>query len=218
MSGRERLADVSPGARILAEGEQHASGESQSLAGSGRQPAALDDLSSLRQEQVRLRFAHVMEAETGFRSGDRFRALPGEPRSQYDPATTSLAARRRAKATELKALGAGEAALLGLTHVSERTLRRQAAAVRRSGAAGLISGDWVRARGTRPAITREVREAIAAVRAETLHRSRVSMKTRERMIRQYVREKFGPDVPVPCYTTLRAVWIEWFGPGGARQR
>ena len=44
------------------------------------------------------------------------------------------------------------------------------------------------------------------------------MKTRDRLIRQYVRERFGPEVAVPCYETLRTVWIEWFGPGGARQR
>ncbi|GAA2362566.1 hypothetical protein GCM10010170_058770 [Dactylosporangium salmoneum] len=38
------------------------------------------------------------------------------------------------------------------------------------------------------------------------------------MIHQYVRERFGPDVAVPSYQTLRNVWAEWFGPGGARQR
>ena len=44
------------------------------------------------------------------------------------------------------------------------------------------------------------------------------MKTRERLIRQYARERFGPEAAVPCYETLRTVWAEWFGPGGARQR
>jgi transposase InsO family protein len=44
------------------------------------------------------------------------------------------------------------------------------------------------------------------------------MKTRERMIHQYVRDKFGPDVGVPCYTTLRTAWQQWFGSDGARQR
>jgi hypothetical protein len=44
------------------------------------------------------------------------------------------------------------------------------------------------------------------------------MTTRQRLVCQYVREKFGAEVAVPCYQTLRSVWIEWFGPGGARQR
>jgi hypothetical protein len=63
-----------------------------------------------------------------------------------------------------------------------------------------------------------VREAIFAVRVETLHRSRISMKARQRLICQYVREKYDEQVQVPCYETLRQVWREWFGPGGARQR
>jgi hypothetical protein len=44
-----------------------------------------------------------------------------------------------------------------------------------------------------------------AVRQETLHRSWVSMKTRERMIHQYVRKKFDPDVVVSCYETPRGL-------------
>ncbi|NUK08346.1 hypothetical protein HRW23_24980 [Streptomyces lunaelactis] len=44
------------------------------------------------------------------------------------------------------------------------------------------------------------------------------MKTKERMIHQYVREKFeaeGKKVEVPHYTTLAKVWKEWFGAEGA---
>ncbi|MEV0493917.1 hypothetical protein [Streptomyces atratus] len=45
------------------------------------------------------------------------------------------------------------------------------------------------------------------------------MKTKERMIHRYVREKFkGKKVVVPHYTTLVKVWKEWFGTEGARQR
>src|SRR6266571_9475815 len=59
---------------------------------------------------------------------------------------------------------------------------------------------------------------IFAVRAETRNRSRVSMKARCVLIAQYAAEKFGPQVPVPGYWTLREVWREWFGPGGTRPR
>src|SRR6266540_2851784 len=106
----------------------------------------------------------------------------------------------------------------GLGQVSERTLKRLAADWRRSGMVGLIDGRWLRPSSGHPSITEELQEAILAVREETLHRSKISMRARERLICQYVRERFGPQVPVPCYDTLLAVWTEWFGPGGARQR
>ena len=115
-------------------------------------------------------------------------------------------------------LGADSAAMLGLARISERTLARWAGQCRRYGITGCIDGNWLRRGGERPSITEQVREAIFAVHAECLHRSRVSMATRERLIRQYARERFGPGISVPSYWTLRRAWAEWFGPGGARQR
>jgi transposase InsO family protein len=56
------------------------------------------------------------------------------------------------------------------------------------------------------------------VRQETLHRSRISMKTKVVLIHQYAQEKFGADSPVPSYVTLWRIWHEWFGPGGTRQK
>ena len=44
---------------------------------------------------------HLNEAWFGYRSGDRLRALPGEPRAGFDPAQTTLGDRLEAKATEL---------------------------------------------------------------------------------------------------------------------
>ncbi len=204
---------VAAGCRQIAAAVPGEAGESV-----GRQPAAVDDLSEAQRQRVVLRLAHVLEAETGYRGGDRLRPGPGEPRPAYDPAVTTVGQRRRAKAAELAALGRDEAAVLGLGQVSVRTLERLAAGFRRFGVAGCIDGRMLRRGGDRPSVTEAVREAIWAVHAETLHRSRVSMKTRERMVHQYVRENFGEEVPVPCYTTLRTVWVDWFGPGGARQR
>lgn len=184
----------------------------------GRQPAGLDDLTEGQRELVAARYAHLLEVETGYRGGDPLHPLPGEPRPGYDPAATTLGQRRRAKIAEIEALGPEDAAALGLAHSSERTLKRLAADCRRFGIAGCISGNWLRGTGARRSVTPQVREAIFAVRAETLYRSRVSMKTKERMVCQYVRERFGDEVAVPCYGTLRSTWREWFGPGGARQR
>ena len=124
----------------------------------------------------------------------------------------------QAKAAELNALGGKEAALLGLGSVSERTLRRMADAWKDRGPAGCIDGRWLRPRSGHPSVTEEVREAIFAIRKETMDRSRTSMKDKHVLICQYAAETFGADVPVPGYWTVKKVWREWFGPGGTRPR
>ena len=43
------------------------------------QPPALDDLTDYQREVVWLRVGHLLEAETGFRSGDPLRPAPGSP-------------------------------------------------------------------------------------------------------------------------------------------
>lgn len=182
------------------------------------QPPDLGDLTVHQRRIVDLRVAHLLEAETGFRGGDPFHPGSGEPRLAYDPRITTLGQRRRAKAAELRALGAEEAAVLGLGQVSERTLERMSAAWRLRGPAGCIDRRWVRRGGGHPSITEEAREAIFAVRKETRGRSRTGMSDKHVLVAQYVAEKYGPDVPVPGYWTLRAVWREWFGPGGTRPR
>lgn len=186
--------------------------------GRGLQPAGLDDLSEQQRRVVSLRFAHLMEVETGFRSGSALRPLPGEPRPAFDPASTSLRHRRLAKVAELQAMDRQEATHLGLHRISERTLERWSARCRKFGMFGCANGSWVRRGGGHPSVSEHVREAIFAVRAETLHRSRMSMKSRERLICQYLKERYGSDVATPSSETLRLVWLEWFGRGGARQR
>ena len=182
------------------------------------QSPALDDLTDYQREVVWLRVAHLLEAETGFRGGDSLHPGPGEPRPAYDPRNTTLGQRRQAKVAELKSLRADESALLGLGQVSERTLKRMAAAWRDRGPAGCIDRRWLRAGGGHPSITEEIREAIFAVRTETRKRSRTSMQDKCVLVAQYAAEHFGPQVQVPCYWTLREVWREWFGPGGTRLR
>ncbi len=184
----------------------------------GRQPKTLADLQLHQRELAYLRLAHLLEVATGFRSGDPLRAAPGEPKAAYDSATTTLTQRRLAKVAELQALDADQARLLALDRVSYRTLIRWDVQRRRFGVLGCVDDRWLRQSGGHRCISEEVREAIHAVQQETLTGSRVSMRTRERKVHQYVRERFGPEVAVPSYETLRGVWEEWFGPGGARQR
>ncbi len=184
----------------------------------GRQPKTLRDLSPHQRELAHLRLAHVLEAGTGFRSGDPSRPGPGEPKPEYDPATTTLTRRRHAKAAELQALDAGQARLLGLDRVSYRTLIRWDTGRRRPGVMGCADDRWLRPGGGHPSVSEEAREAIFAVRQDTLHRSRMSMSARAVLIHQFVREQYGTEVAVPCPETLRLAWREWSGPGGARQR
>ncbi|RKN10425.1 DDE-type integrase/transposase/recombinase [Streptomyces radicis] len=184
----------------------------------GRQRSQSEDLKDHDLTRARIRMAHLLEVETGYRSGSRYWARPGEPRPEYDPERTTLTERRRAKVAELKGMDHREAKQLGLEWISERTLERMAAKYAEHGLMGLADGRWTPPLRGRRAITEEVAEAIRAVHAECPHRSKVSMRTKERLIHQYVRETFGPEVKVPHYTTLAKVWKEWFGSGGARQR
>ena len=186
----------------------------------GRQAAGPGDLPPGRRQLAELRMAHLLEVATGFRSGSRLRPGPEEPRPGYDPDATTLTQRRHAKVAELTALDPQQARLLGLDQVGYRTLIRWEAGRRRAGLAGCADDRWLRESGGHPSITGQVREAMLAVREETLHGSRVSMRTKYFLIRQYVLETFGAEAGagVPSYRTLCRVWGEWFGPGGTRQR
>ncbi|PAZ16493.1 transposase [Streptomyces sp. SA15] len=184
----------------------------------GRQRKAAQDLREGRLELAQLRMAHLLEVATGFRSGDPLRPGPDEPKPEYDPATTTLTERRLAKVAELAAMDPHHAKLLGLGSVGYRTLIRWENARRRFGLVGCADDRWLRQSGGTRTVSEEVREAVLAVRQETQRMAKVSMRTKDRMIRQYVREEFGPETKVPGYDTLRRLWKEWFGPGGARQR
>ncbi|GGN56639.1 transposase [Streptomyces kronopolitis] len=185
-----------------------------------RQSVRFEDLKDDDQKRLRLRVAHFLEAESGYRSGSRHWAQEDEPRPEYDPERTTLTERRLAKVAELKALHPDDAHQLGLGQISERTLQRWSAAWPDQGVMGLADGRLTPVLRGHRKVTPQVGEAIHAVHAECLHRSRVGMKTKERMIHQFVREKFGTEAEtkVPHYTTLLKVWKEWFGPEGGRQR
>ncbi|GAA3003152.1 hypothetical protein GCM10010519_39060 [Streptomyces lactacystinicus] len=187
---------------------------------SSRQGIVLSDLTEEQLVRARIRAEHVLEAETGFRAGHPARALPGEPRPAYDPEKTTVGERRRAKEAEVAAMPAVEAAALGIRFMSERTLERLAGKSGRELVLACADGRWTRAGGGHPSVTAEIREGIFAVRQESLRRSRMTMAARHRLLHQYVNEVF-PEFPlkaVPSRNTFIAVWLEWFGPDGARQR
>ncbi|MGW4697834.1 hypothetical protein ACWEO1_36270 [Kitasatospora cineracea] len=175
----------------------------------GRQVRTAGDLPPVRRELALLRTAHLLEVETGFRGGVPLAPGPGEPKAVYDPAVTALSQRRRAKAAELAALDPKHASALGLEQVGYRTLIRWEADRRRFGLAGCADGRWLRENGGHRSVGEQVREALFAVREETRYASRVSMRTKERMVHRYARERFGDRVEVPGYDALRRTWREW---------
>src|SRR5260370_35722967 len=154
-------------------------------AGRGRQPATWKDLTGQQQRLLELRLAHLLEVETGFRSGDPFQAGTEEPRPEYDPGLVPLVTdRRRAKVAELAGLREREpehARLLGLGKVSLRTLERWAARYYSWGEFGCADDRWLR-ECTGHRIPEPVREAICAGRAVCPHSSRISMAARDQQI------------------------------------
>ncbi|OII66687.1 hypothetical protein [Streptomyces sp. CC77] len=106
----------------------------------GRQRPRSEDLQEHDLTRAKIRMAHLLEVQTGYRSGSRYWAQPGEPRPEYDPEHTTLTERRRAKVAELKGLDRREAKQLGLEWISERTLERMAAQYAECGLMGLVDG------------------------------------------------------------------------------
>ncbi|WP_435279422.1 transposase [Streptomyces sp. 1222.5] len=195
----------------------------------GRQPKSMDDLTPEQRTIVLLRMEHLREVVTGFRNGHPLAALPHEPRPQYDPDTTTLTQRRLAKMDELRKVAAeapAQARANGLHRVSMRTLIRWDTAQAKYGPIGVADDRWLR-EATGHKITPELREALHAVYEESRHRSKLTMRDKDFLIRQYIHETFNseesddsdaPRVEIPGYDTLRAIWKDWFGSNGARQR
>jgi len=177
----------------------------------GRQEASADDLHPGKRELAALRMAHVLEVRTGFRSGSHLRPGPEEPKPEYNPDITTLTQRRHAKGAELAALDREQARLLDLDQVSYRTLVRWDLGERDFGLVGCADHRWLRESSGRPSITEHVREAIVWVREETLHRARISMRSKYVLVCQHMRDTYGSDDEVPSYRTLCRVWKEWFG-------
>ncbi|MBV9729299.1 MAG: hypothetical protein JO309_07840 [Pseudonocardiales bacterium] len=113
--------------------------------------------------------AHLIEVETGLPPDADADAVP---RSQYDPATRSLAARQRAKAEELTATG---------TPTSFRTLERMRRRYREQGIWGLVDARSARkVKPTGHVDARVLAAAAAVIQAQTP----TSTGTKSRAIRQ----------------------------------
>lgn len=189
----------------------------------GQQPE-VDDLDPGQLRRLQLRLAHALEAETGYRSGDSWTALPGEPKPPYDPALVPHAKDRRAnKAAELRAaaeaLDPESARAVGIKRLSARTLQRTALAwFEHRALAAVMDRRLVRPRTGRK-VDDALRSAIFEVEDDFPSRlSRVSVATKYRRLCHVLRANGAGDDDIPCYETYRSIVKEWFGPTGARQK
>ena len=139
--------------------------------------------------------AHLQEAWTGYRAGSVAMALADEPRSEYDPGTTTLTARVAAKAREL-----------GLR---ERSLWRLRARYAQEGRWALVDGRRVRARGPLRRLKPEVRDAIEQELHDQIDESNISAVRLCRLVQARLDHTYGAGVHrVPHRTTFHRILRE----------
>ena len=183
------------------------------------QDAALERLDARALEILHKRLAHVYEAETGYKSGTADNPLPNEPRPQYDPATTTLTQRRRAKATELD----NEHAIDAGTSMSYTTIRRIGKGLANGhGLNATVDRRLVRRSPGRTSINDQVEAACEEVFERTRLASNMTHRGRYILVRQYMRDVFGSDEDVPHEKTVTRWFKDRFIPselnGKARSR
>jgi hypothetical protein len=184
--------------------------------------AAVARLDARAKEILAKRIAHVYEAETGYRSGTPDVALPGEPRPEYDPKTTTLTQRREAKARELDNEHAADAG----TKMSVATIRRVAKSLNSGrGLDGAVDRRHVRRSPGRISINEQVAAACEEVFEKTRLESNRTHAARYLLVQQYLRDVFGytaDDERLPCEKTIRRWFQDRFIPselnGKARTR
>ena len=151
----------------------------------------LASLTGTESDELAVRVGHVREVLTGYRSGDRFTAFPGEPRAEYDP-DRPLMARYAAKAAEIG--------------VGVRTLRRWAGMFEREGAAGLVDRRSTRVTDVLAGVDARWLEVCRTVIAEHVDASRPTQRLLLARIAARVEAEFGPgQVPIPGAGRARRV-------------
>ena len=188
------------------------------------QETEVADLTAAQLGRLQDRLAHALEADTGYRSGDAWTALPDEPKPQYDPALVpDVTKRRRSKVEELRSacatLGPEGARKAGVDQMSARTLQRLALRWHKHRSLDAVMDH----RHVRPPSGHRVSEPFEQAIYEVeddfpVTRSRVSKATKYRRLCIRLRTKGVPEQEMPSYATYRRVLIERFGPTGARQK
>jgi putative transposase len=139
-----------------------------------------DTLAPGTRAQAEDELAQLREAWTGYRSGHVETALPGEPRSEYDPATTTLKQRTLTKAKELGC--------------SRRRLQRLWRKAQQVGLWGVVDGRRTRLRGPSRRLSPELQVAIDVVRTAQVHGSNLSKNRFRRLVQDYLDRTHGSGI------------------------
>lgn len=174
-SSRVRVADLLRPAGLPGPGGRQPAGESAGVLLGAAGEAAL--------AEARKRAGHVREVLSGYRSGSRELAAPGEPRPQYAPGVP-LMQRYEAKAGELG--------------VTSRTVRGWARGYRDSGEAGLVDERRTRTRPPLAGVDTRWQGACQAVLDDQVDESSVTKDLTLRRVRARLDRDFGEGiVPAP---------------------
>lgn len=137
---------------------------------------------------------HINEMITGYRSGDPAQPAKGEPRQDYDPASTSLNDRVTQKVADLEGTPFA---------CKERQLRRKIAAYRSDGLTGLV--DRRKTKLARPLmkVDAKILTAAVAVLDKLARKTKVSKAEKCRQIKQYLDKEYGEKAPaLPSESTM----------------
>jgi transposase InsO family protein len=141
---------------------------------------------SLRQAETIL--AHLNEAESGYKSGNRETALPEEPRPEYDPEYSTLNQRMEAKSRQ--------------TGISVRSLWEMKAAYKHSGIYGLIDKRQLKS-GRNNITDHRVVAALHQVLKEHRDKSNVTDKRLIALTEQRVQDLYpGEKIRFPSSQTM----------------
>jgi hypothetical protein len=157
-----------------------------------RSPAQPGDLTGIVpkrvRERARERLAHLLEAETGYRSGHPEDAAPEEPRPDYDPDLTTRTDRYANKAREIDS---------GVS-----TLERWWAGIREEGISALVDKRFLSERSTEPRVDPRLAHVLDDLLAEWSKGSTRRLKTVRTQLVARVRCLDGEPVPLPSDSTL----------------
>jgi hypothetical protein len=192
----------------------------------------LDRLDPVEVKILNLKLGHVLEADTGYRSGDPSVALPGEPFPDYDVALVpSIMQRRKNKVAEIeqakRALDPDAVRRAGIDGLSERSLQRMSSAWHSTHSlAALIDGRHLRApSGPRLApkakaeLKEVIRDLIFQVEQDfSVQGSRVTLATRHRRLLFLGADAGIAREDMPKREAYRLARKKWFGNGGGRMK
>ena len=144
-------------------------------------------------ERAQWRYRHLLEATTGYSTGDSAGALEHEPRPEYDPRRIpSLRRRFAAKACEMRSERPGET-------ISERTLYswKAMAIDQHLGLLGMCDARYRRIEDPFRGVAPEVIEALGDVLREHVDLSTVTRAKIRHEVSRLVRERHGERVRLP---------------------